>query len=359
MAAAATPLSFAEATIMRVRAKEEADVFMKACAERESEMADELNGIVGIFKNVLASGTGAVQTADGSYLYVKTNVSTRALNEERLGVAVDNITLSQLKRAETALKDSGDVTMVHILCACVEENLEDECTRVSHAPTVSKRRPAALDPSVVAQPASDAVERAVEKFLRLKKTLAELRRHRSLGRRRVADVANETEPAIRTYMDEKNVAKQRVRLVNQPVVQARPPEPTLPAVPAFLPAHAAEDERRLSEANGEPLRKRAKPDAPPVTMTASQLAPRTVEFKTRTYTSRGKAPRMREFTEILPTVVHQVVGAEATAPSESLLKKWATKESKKKLLASLLDRYTVLFNASKGKTTEKLVVRTV
>jgi putative heme iron utilization protein len=60
----------------------------------------------------------------------------------------------------------------------------------------------------------------------------------------------------------------------------------------------------------------------------------------------------------MPERMSSLVG-EYTEPTDALLKKWAGKDGKKKLLADLLQQYQTLYDSSKGKTTEKLSIRVV
>ena len=107
-------MDFAQANRMRLRAKDETDIFTRLQGQ-ETDIKDELGGVVNIFKNVLSSGDNDVLLLDGSYLYMKANTSTRALNEDRLGAAVDNISYNQLKRG--LITDPEQQTLCGILCA--------------------------------------------------------------------------------------------------------------------------------------------------------------------------------------------------------------------------------------------------
>ena len=171
-------MDFSKASVMHLNAKKKHDEFTRACADQEDDVKSELEGVVGIFKNVLTSTNAeAMRLLDGSYLYMKSNTSTRALNEEHIGTAVENLTLDQLRRVATQMRagdneagaDAKEVTLLAVLCACLHENIDDECVRISYSPNIAKRRPTSLDPTFLPKPANDAIERAADQYRSLKK----------------------------------------------------------------------------------------------------------------------------------------------------------------------------------------------
>lgn len=337
-------MDFAQASRMRLRAKDETDAFTRACKDQETDIKDELEGVVNIFKNVLSSGDSDVlQLRDGSYLYMKANTSTRALNEDRLGAAVDNISYNQLKRMASSLGPEQQ-TLCGILCASLEENLEDECVKVSYTPSLAKRRPTGLAESTAARPASDAVERAAQNYKDLRNKLSAIRKHKSAGRKRCAEVKELTEPVICAYMDEQETTQQRVRFVSETTAEAAstPVPMELPEMPVLLPSHTPET-------------KRAKHSD--VVLKTDVTAPRTVEFKKRVYTSRGKAPKLRQFSEAMAPRVRRILGSDGV--SDSNLRKWSSVDSKRALMASLLQQYEEQYSASKGETKQRLTMHTM
>ena len=332
-------MDFAQASRMRLRAKDETDAFTRACKDQETDIKDELEGVVNIFKNVLSSGDSDVlQLRDGSYLYMKANTSTRALNEDRLGAAVDNISYNRIASS----LDPEQQTLCGILCASLEENLEDECVKVSYTPSLAKRRPTALAESTAARPASDAVERAAKNYKDLRNKLSAIRKHKSAGRKRCAEVKELTEPVICAYMDEKETTQQRVRFVSSTEAAPTPVQMELPEMPTLLPSHTPET-------------KRAKHSD--VVLKTDVTTPRTVEFKKRVYTSRGKAPKLRQFSEAMAPRVRGILGNDGV--SDSNLRKWSSVDSKRALMASLLQQYEEQYSASKGETKQRLTMHTM
>ena len=131
-----------QAVALRIKAQAESDLFTNACVTQETEIKEELDGVVGLFKNVLSTAnTDAMTLRDGGFLYMKANTSTRAINEARITDAVGNITISQMKRI--AAEDECS-TLQEVLCTCIEENLEDESISVTYAPNVSEAPGAAV-----------------------------------------------------------------------------------------------------------------------------------------------------------------------------------------------------------------------
>lgn len=352
------------ATLMRVRAEDSAAAFTKACSEQESEIKDQIDGLAGLFQSALSEhepGKLLYALDNGGYLYMRTITSVRLLNEERISKAVQLIDAEQLEEVRVAMREQLDrpPTFAEVVVACVHENLEDECTSTSYAPTVTQRRPKAIDPALPSRPAPRAVSRAATNYTALKKQLTALRKHRSKGQKRVADVAALTEPVIHKYMKQKELTKQRVRLIDGAAVAAEEASAVdapvaaveLPPMPALLPDHARED------AEDAPAPKRVA--AAEITMDAGAGAAevgRTIEIKRRTYTSRGKAPRIETFIDGLP---------EQIAKSHRKYSKGAPKqpdlgqEEKKAILAVLLERFRTMHDAAKGKVTEKLLVKSL
>ena len=352
---------------MHLNAKKKHDEFTRACADQEDDVKSELEGVVGIFKNVLTSTNAeAMRLLDGSYLYMKSNTSTRALNEEHIGTAVENLTLDQLRRVATQMRagdneagaDAKEVTLLAVLCACLHENIDDECVRISYSPNIAKRRPTSLDPTFLPKPANDAIERAADQYRSLKQRLTQIRQHKSRGRKRCAEVHETTEPVIRAFLEERNTKSQRVRFVAEtPIALPTATPPTqpvaLPALPALLPAH------RTEEADRPPEPKRRRVEQPPlVVQDTHSTAPSLVEFKTRLYTSRGKAPRLRQFAELLPDCAGRVVSI-TTRLSDTALKKLASGDTKKAILNALLSQFQEMFNQSKGQTTQRIAIKQI
>ena len=143
-----------------------------------------------------------------------------------------------------------------------------------YTPSLAKRRPTALAESAAARPASDAVERAAKNYKDLRNKLSVIRRHKSAGRKRCAEV-KAAEPVICAYMDEKETTQQRVRFVSSTEAASTPVQMELPEMPTLLPSHTPET-------------KRAKHSD--VVLKTDVATPRTVEFKKRSNTSGVKHP---------------------------------------------------------------------
>lgn len=335
---------------MRIKAQAESDSFTEACGTQESDIKEEIDGVVGLFKNVLSSSKAdAVALRDGGYLYMKANTSTRAVNEARIESAVDAITLTQLKRVAADLETA---TLSAVLCVCLEENLEDECISVSYAPHVAKRRPAQLSESARCANASRSVEDAVTRYRQLKASLNTLRKHRSGGRKRVNDVKQRTEPLLLAHMQEHSAKRQRVEVVPvAPPPETAPdsgasPAPPLPPLPVILPEHAEAPAGAASAVVAEP-----------VTLVMPDCPPKTYQIRRSTYKSRGKAPGLRVFAESLPECVAPIApGGRAT---EAALRQWVTDEAKASLTAVVVTHYAAKVAASKGLPVEKLAVQSV
>ena len=266
------------AVTLRIRAQAESDSFTSACGSQESDIKEEIDGVVALFKNVLSSGRAdAVALRDGGYLYMKANTSTRAVNETRIRNAVENITLAQLRRI------AAEVTSItELLCACLEENLEDECLTVSYTPHVAKRRPAQLSETARCTAATRAIEEAVARYRQLKLSLGVLRKHKSGGRKRVAEVNKQTEPVLLAHMQEHAAKRQQVewcarrrRTSRRPLLRRPRPASTLPVI---LPEHA--DEPPCGRAAA----------ARPMTLVILNCEPKAYQIKRSTYTSAARPP---------------------------------------------------------------------
>ena len=70
-------MNIREAATLRVKAQAESDTFTEACSSQEEDIKDALEGVVGIFKNVLTSSRAeAIVLRDGGYLYMRSSTST-------------------------------------------------------------------------------------------------------------------------------------------------------------------------------------------------------------------------------------------------------------------------------------------
>ena len=334
-------MDLASAVALRIRAQAESDTFTEACGAQESDIKDELSAVVGLFKNLLSSGNvSAMALRDGGFLYMRANTSTRAVNAARIRNAIDAMTLSQLKRIAA---DDTSMGVRGVLCACLEENLEDECISVSYAPHVSKRRPAQLSESARCTAASKHVEDAVLRYRQLKSSLSTLRKHKSGGKKRVAEAKERTDAVVLAHLQERATKRQRVQVVPAPPEAAAPTEePTLlPALPVLLPEHADEAP--------------AAPAAETLTLVVPDCEPKTYQMKRSSYTSRGKAPGLRAFAESLPACVREVSPNEAV--TERGLRQLITADAKEALALAVVAHFEATVTASRGVPVEKLAVQ--
>lgn len=330
-----------EAAALRVRAHAESETFEEACGAHEEDIKDALDGILGIFKNVLSSPrVDAYILRDGGYLYMRSSTSTRAINETRIASAVEAITVGQLKR----LSEEPSATLVEVVCGAIDENLEDECISVSYTPYVAKRKPSTLKEGAACKTSTESIESAVEEFRKLREKLAALRKHKSGGKRRVNEVKEQTEPVLLAHMQEQGTKRQRIEIQTQhpsadETASTAESEP-LPPLPVLLPTH-----------------QEGPSAAETVTVVLPNCEPKAYQLQRRTYTSRGKAPALAKFSESLKLCVGPVLGA--TSTTDSILRKWSTGDSKRHLTEAIVSHYTALFTESKGLPVEKLTLKCV
>lgn len=333
-------MNIREAATLRVKAQAESDTFTEACSTQEEDIKDALEGVVGIFKNVLTTSRAeAIVLRDGGYLYMRSSTSTRAINEPRIASAIQAITVGQLKR----LSEDDAISLAEILCVAIDENLEDECITVSYAPNVAKRKPSTLKDGATCQNSTPAVEKAVAEYRKLKEKLGLLRKHRSGGRKRVTEVKEQTEPILLAHMQEQGAKRQRIDLLPVETEPESSPEAApdpLPPLPVLLPTH--QDGPSAAQA---------------MTVVVPDCEPKTYQLQRRTYTSRGKAPALKKFSDSLKQCVAPAV--QSSTINDATLRRWASEASKNKLIELVVTHYNALFAASKGVQTEKLTLKCV
>lgn len=333
-------MDFVEATCLHAKTVTQEQAFLQACKAQVTEMEAEINGVMGIFKNVLATTPAdAIHLPTGHYLYMKTHQSMRVLNEERLCLAIENITLEQLRRIvrEWEVAEKGPATVLTTVCASIQENLFEECVQTTHTPMLAKRRaPSALS----IMPSHDAILiEAVQTYLHLKGSLAALRRHKNQGQQRCTAIKKMTTPILATYLQSHSLKKQEILF--------HPTPPLLPSLPTVTMPNLCRDD---PIAAAVPIPTAIPAAATPILQVGPTAA---YEVQQRTYTSRGKAPRFDLFTEQLPCWTAVLVPPTQPA-TEPQLKKIILPDMKKKLLDLLLKHYHDVYAASKGTPKQKI-----
>jgi hypothetical protein len=342
-------MDFAEAALLQLRAKEASEAFSKVSAEHREGITDEIEGLMRTFRNVLdASRDKVFSLSEGGYLFLKTVGTPLPINEDRIGAAVEQISQEQLRR----IADEGG-TPADVVSACLEENLEDVCVKVHDTPAVVKRRPDTGDDRPI-RSAPLAVSRAAHRYVLLKERLAELNRAVKVTNKRCAEAVEVTRPVICAFMEERKTSTQPVRFTPDAIAGPDPtPDdacPDLPAIPALLQAHIDED---LARADVAVARPKSKPD-PPIHVSVPSGAPVCeVKFRIKTRTSKGRAPRLRQFARSIEAPICTLV---SSSRRSSDLRRWATTDGKKEILAVMLAQYRQMFEATKGKTTETLTM---
>ena len=170
---------------------------------------DALEGVVGIFKNVLTSSRAeAIVLRDGGYLYMRSSTSTRAINEPRITSAIQAITVGQLKRLSRTIPSRSQKSL--------RGHRRKSGRRVHHGFVRAKRgetETVDAQSDATCQSSTPAVEKAVAEYRKLKEKLGLLRKHRSGGRKRVTEVKEQTEPILLAHMREQGAKRQRIDLL--------------------------------------------------------------------------------------------------------------------------------------------------
>ena len=332
--------------------------FHEECAVQEEELKNDLESVLSMLKTVLTNGSDEMyQLVDGSFLHLKETMSARTLNIERISSAIDKLSEAQIMRVTKELKEEKlNASNLAVLCACIEENLEDECVVVTETPTIVKRRP--VGPTKI-KIASESVEKAAERFHAIKEQLAILRSHKTKGKKVMNTIKSTCEPILHEYLKENHLDLQYVECKGgerpkSPSASYTKVLPSLPPVPEEVKelAHHQEQQQQQQEPEqeqkqpvnaDEPPRKRVAL-TPLVVEGASES--RVLEVERKVYTSRGKAPPLKAFIEKLPEMLAPLDAADFTCI-----------ETKRIILQKLLDEFTTMFNASKGTKVEKILVK--
>lgn len=425
-------MDFKKATFSIYEATANDATFTKECAEQEEEIKEDLESVMSTFKAVLSDGDTEqiYQLLDGTFLHMKETLSPRALNVERISLAVDKLSVDQLRRVSKDMREANagaTLSVLAVLCACLEENLEDECIVVSHTPTVAKRKPAG---PMKINIATEAIEKVVLRFNTLKEQLAILRKHKSKGKKVLENAKTTNEPILRRYLETHNLDSQDVQCVSAsespsssgmlPVYHKSLPKlppavvttavaapivapnvvspnvvlpnvvlpnvvspnvspdvvapnvaapnvaspnvvsptvvsaPNVISVPNLGSAVSSPNVLTSSEEDdlSRPPKKRIAVDA---LIMENAAESKVLEVQRKVYTSRGKAPRLTEFTDMLPQIVSPVVKVDAL--SDVNFAELISKPSKKHILEKLLNEFHTLYNSTKGVKAEKIYVK--
>lgn len=358
-------MDFSEATIMRVKAQDASDTFTQACKDREQGVKEEMEALIQVFRGLLeAEGAPkAFAVTGGGYLYKKERSSIVSVSKDRLGQAVVDLTISQLRKKYKTMREEKVPTITQVVQACIQDNLEKACTNTTCKVEVVQRRPANLIETSRAPPNTDKM---AQRYLMLKKRLAEMRKHKAQGRKRCADVADITEPIIQQHMEKAKV--QRVRLTPLAAALTSPPfsspvssssssslspmqemEEPMPELPTLLPHHEIENKMSVSTS--------ATPEI--VTVVASASSPdqpeRLIEFKKRVYKSRGKSIKPKDFIQGMQRAIAKVPSPDHSTAEEAF--RWWLGDGNQLLMQSILLEYTTIIDKSKAPPTEKLKLK--
>lgn len=349
---------------MRVKAQDASDTFTQACRDREQGVKEEMDGLLQVFKGLLdAEGAPpAYAVTGGGYLYRKERSSIVTISKERLGKAVMDLTLAQLRKKQKTMMEEKIPTVTQVVQACVQDNLEKACVSKTSKVEVVQRRPKGLEG---AARSPESVDRMAQRYLMLKKRLSEMRKYKAQGRKRCADVADITEPIIQQHMEAAKV--QRVRFTPEaaalasPTASASPPStaspiPTpehiepLPELPTLLPHHEVENKMGAGAMS-------AAPAAPTVLTiaTAADQPERLIEFRKRVYKSRGKSLKPKEFIQGVQRAVNKVPAPDHTTADAAF--RWWLGAGNQLLMQSMLLEYTAMVDKTKAPPTEKLKVK--
>lgn len=330
-------LSFADASKALVSAAQKTNEFSAACAEQLQNLKDELAGTDSALRSVLAHQAN-LKLPNGLYLYMKESQSTRALNETRIAHAIESLNPAQC--VELA-REHKDWSPSQVLAEAIADNLYAECVVTNSAPALSKKIPT---PDAVWRAAPANVVPHAQRFYDLQQKLAAMRKHRSAGKKRAASVQAVAEPVVQAYMEQQHVVQKVVQF--GPVEEEEhssdedelyfPPFPEMPTLP--VPVH---------------VDTQASPLPAPVAVLDTQdhaLRGKKVMFTARTYTSRGKAPKLNTFLNALPQALQTVVTQKDYAQIPQL---------KPGILDKLLNLFKSQFQASQGSVKKRLILKSI
>lgn len=326
------PLTLEQASLVLLNVQRQETVFATECKEQQKQYVTELKGINAVFETLLQA-TPHIKLASGKYLYFKQSHSARAVNEDRIRQAVENLSLTQIRDMARSNQDLKTPTAQITAALC--NNLESECIALTQRPHLAARRPINIPTTTAWRTADATTESTVQRYMELQARSKMLRVHQQNGRKRCHAMQTAAEPVLLEFMANKH--KQVVQWVGSDA--ASEVQSTLPPLPLFTGLPGAE-QVMATETAGQPL-----------VFPTNEPCLSEIQIQKRVYTSRGKAPGLTAFTEALVPVVSSVV-VQTKALTEAELKVIKTN-----LVDSLLQTFRVMFEAQHGKTTEKLKIR--
>ena len=336
-------LSFADATRALAQVSASSREFQDACMDQIRETQQELDGIDSALRSILAHHTH-LKLPDNSYLYLKNCQSMRALNETRIAKAVDALSVKQY---EALLQDDASKSWspTRVLCEALADNLDAECVVHTTSPTICKKPPATTT-NAVWRAAPPAVAAHAKRFTELHEKLSVMRKHRSAGKKRAASVQAVAEPIVQAYLENHKVSRQLIQFGGS---STAPPGAALPALPE-IPEGIATD-RMVSEVMvSQGMASQGMVAEPTIVQNATgSLNGQRVMFVTRTYTSRGKAPKLNSFVDALP----QGMAIFAKDSFANLMSR------KTEILKVMLEMYSQQYQTDQGSVKKRLIVKPV
>ncbi len=342
-------LSFEDAAGIMYQIDDKERCFKDECKEQQQVLKTELDGINSVFEAVLKNQP-YIKLDNGDYLFLKESISNRALNEERIVAAFERLTLQQIQ--ETGKYNPEYKSLDACVAASLEDNLDDECTSVTHKPCVAKRRPQHVPATVAWRAGDDMLRQHTLQYYALKKKLKVLRDHQQEGRKRCCAAQNIAEPVIKAYLTTNKINKKVVHWVSPDSSAGETSEPVdqqLPALPDLsILSHHGVAQADMTTASNNTLAI--------ISATAPLVIPSTnlacsVEIKQRVYTSRGKAPARTAFVQALTPIIHKDVIATKIQTEAD----W--NRVKDILLKHSIEQFHAMHNAAQGQVKEKLTLR--
>lgn len=340
-------LSFADATRALAQVSASSREFQDACMDQIRDTQLELDGIDSALRSILAHHTH-LKLPDNSYLYLKNCQSMRALNETRIAKAVDALSVKQY---EALLQDDASKSWspTRVLCEALADNLDAECVVHTTAPTICKKPPATTT-NAVWRAAPPAVAAHAKRFTELHEKLSVMRKHRSAGKKRAASVQAVAEPIVQAYLENHKVSRQLIQFGGTPAPPA-PSLPALPEIPEVMASQGITTQGMGSQGMGsQGMGSQGMVAEPTIVQNATgTLNGQRVMFVTRTYTSRGKAPKLNSFVDALP----QGMAIFAKDSFANLMSR------KTEILKVMLEMYSQQYQTDQGSVKKRLIVKPV
>jgi hypothetical protein len=330
-----------------VMAQEVERSFVQQCIEQERLLKEEEEALRSVLTNILNQAQApALEISGTGILYMKTTTSEKRLTMDRIHVAL--VALQQddgaaLREAYTVLiRNSKTPTAraADVVTLAIVRQLQRQCVTQRHIPTVAKRIPSQLKASTVApRPvgANSTIPASVYQYLEVQSQLRAVRKHKNEGRQRCREVLDMSGLQIQQLLSAMGTdSEQMVRVVpagTVPVAERAKDSGSvstlLPTMPALLPEHAQRD---ATKAEQHPSMLHV--ELPNIT------TPSTMRFRQRVPTiSHARAPRLKDFTDNLVSVVTTVVGARQVKDENALVALLQTDSVFSQLTDVLADRF--------------------